>query len=741
MENNTKKISNIDFEKECFKYYEDFDEYSKLMEKCESLLEKSKLIGDELVLSKGKRDIQIAAKLYHESKELIAEIEQNKAYLNNILEKDKDEDIEGLLAVLYEKYKDRSNELNNISNKLKNEIGKYGEEIENKEKYKNEIDKNIKVLDSEKTTEGVYIKQFDDKVTELNEKNNEFAWEKNPLVNDYESSLLREYNEVLSKRKIKIIEEEEEQAKEYKIIKEEIKKIEEDKHHKELEKSTGGVKLQQIKKDLENYREEYRKIYNEVKVYGFEENIFFDNEFIAEELKSLVDKRESEINRLTLEKSMVMQLGESLKAGQLQTLPDEVFEFLNKNEIDFQYGYKWLLEYKGENLKNNLYMEDLRILPYSLIMEENDLIKFKKLDKSYNIASVIPIISYEYISDIIENNYVNSKDNGILFHTSFDINLLDGDYVAKKIEKYGNELNRIDQDSKKIKDSIGKISNTGYRYNDFISKYNKNTKKAVEDSVNKLGERINDLEDQIAKGIDLIKGMNDKLEVLDKSMKVMGEEEKKLEDILSTYRQLEKEYDGYQENKENLSRIGKDLKKKTKELSSLEKEMIELKDIRDTKKREKDENKRLIEGIILKTSSIEIKEFDQESIENIKNHPYYEETLDSLEIKYEAYNKNHGDVDTIRKLIESYTTQLREKTAGINSLNLYEEDYAGSVYDETHYSQLINEIGIKEKEINEIKEEITTNNGIVEEKKKTLVKFKGNILLRYNREKLTARDE
>jgi hypothetical protein len=738
---NEEEIRNIGFEKECYKYYSDIDGIKEIEKECSLLIEELEKFKKECDGADNDMKCQKAAELYDLINEDKSKIDREQARLKQRMADEDEEQFELIARILQEKYNQLKKESEKICNNLRIEKE---ELIIQKKENSNDIERlalEIDSIRSDQTEKNLLIKQFDDKVKELNERNRDFQWNKNPLIDDYEPSLLRNYNNNLEGRKNDIFERNSSLESESGNAEEKIKSLDRENKEKEIEKSSLTQQLKQAETRLHDYKKEYASVFEEVRVYGFDEERFHDNELLAQELNLIVSEKETELKHLTLEKSMVMEASESLKAGRLYSLPEEFVDFLDRESIGFQYGYKWLLDYEGEKLPRTLHTEYLKILPYSLIVEENDLIRFREAAKNYNIERVIPMVSYQFIAGIIDNEDSDIERDGLLLHTSFDEKLLETDYVKNKVDSYEDRLINIDTNSEVIKKSLEVVRGVIFGYKNFVSRYDSDSFDKLTHSVQGLKEVIERLESETKANSEAIEKINDSLKEMASATKEIEKKLKHLEKTIELYLDIEKEYKNYTANREERARIRKTLKENKSKLDGLKKSLDKLAEGINDLDRKLVDGRFGIENIENKKTALGLSESEKWKSETLERHELFMESIDQLEGRYGEHEKKSGDIEDIKKLIGTYSEYMKKNEVELKSLRLVEEDYIDISYDLERLVILDAEVKILRQKIADQDKSISSKEGIIHDRQKKCNELKEAILERYRREEIFPREK
>lgn len=723
---NRSMANHIKFEEACYKYYKKEDDYKKVLADIKELEKSIEGLKDKLAITQNLKNQQEAIRIYGNVKSLKAKILLKEASLAQALSKEEDVDIELLMSVLYQKYQSEKITLQERIKRTEGLVASKTDEIEAYVKDHKKLESTIRDDEAGQTRKQYVIKQYEEKISNLNVTNDAFKWEKHPLLQTFEMEDLTSYMMDLRREHNRLKSKEEHTTRSIKdneiSIEESYAKISSAK----IEVTSAEHRYEATKKDLEKYLRAHETISREIITYGIQKEKIFDVESVIDDLNGLIDERKMAISQYTVDRSMIVQMGESLKAGRLYTLPEEVLNFLDTNGIAFEYGYQWLRSYQGEKIPDTLYMKYLRALPYALIMSQKDLDRFRALDKSYKLSSIIPIISQNYIKDMFESKALAEADGGLLYHTAFDALLLEQSHLKEKIKNIEDRIREIDHKEKQVNENIAKLQSILYRYEDFIKTYDLDSY-----------ERLVQLRDEEEVGL---KKWYEEIQLSEAALTKFQEELNQLKNlklecerallelgsIIKIYKELAEAFPTYELNVEELGQI-------EKTLTSNRKVLEELKTTIDDEKQKAQLTKKLIESHKAEMSDLESKMSSMgssmTSIDHVNpDHPYFIESQEMLEAKVDVYSRNHGDAANIQELLKTYHKNLKIEENKLLELDIDKGIYMEGVFDNEVFVMASNTWNQQTKDLSSLNKNHSIKEALAADKESQLLSMKEDIL-------------
>lgn len=736
---NRKEQQWIKFEEESYNYYKKWDENElRTQEAIKLQIEKNEL-DDKFRHTQLLKNTQEAIKLYHAIIKLEEKVTVKQEELRFILDDEKEFDIDALMAVLLEKYGVEKVRLNTFKTEQLEALKVIEDQIKTLSDTELRLNKEVQSDRDQETRYLTLINQFEERVNQMNAENPEFKWEKHPLLKEYDLVWLETYLESIRVKSGQIHDavknlENQIHVHDSEIIANESILSEEKVALNALENTASSQN-----NELKKYKEKCHILQQSLEQYGILKDTFFYNDEVNSLLMLMIEEREKKWHHLILEKAILTQRMESLKAGQLNALSDDFASFLDVHHIRYEFGYNWLLNYKGDTIPESLYLEKLTAMPYALIMSDDDLNRFNGLIKTYHLTMVIPILTHEYIHAALKGESTDSDKTGLYYHTSFDKKLMDAGYREREISKYEAELIRIDDDSEHIQIGINIIRKLYYEYHDFVKVYDATSEKRFVGQYEATLVEIERLGDTIKNREQLIMVTRDQASNERATLKQREEDSRLVTSLIHQYMQLKEHYLTAQSHIDKKNQIHLKIVHNEQNLMKLKSEMEQDNTKRSNIILKNEKNDEALEKINLDIIKFEsaVKTGSKQSIEN---HPFRLETIKTLEAKFTAYSQSHGQVTDIQNLIDEWQGQINEKSGELVKLQVLETDYKTLSYDAAQHRALTESIQLLQKEISQKAESLTKLEAVIESKQKDLEILRNEILGQFGEVTLALRE-
>lgn len=733
---NRQEQQTIKFEESSYEFYKKWDENLSRIEEAKDLQLKIVDLNKKFQETQHQKNIQEATKLHHSIEKTEKELRVKQAELRLILDHESDFEIDALMRVLYEKYGLEQDRLTLLKDEYSEALRSLDEGLKSLNERATRLSHEIRAGRDQEMAYLTRIEQFDERVYQMNGENPEFKWEKHPLLNDYDPGLLETYLVGLQVDLDRILEE-------IKNLEVQIDNDDQEILSNERTLSDEKVGLNELenratneKKELEKFSERYANIQDLFSQYGVSEDSLFKKDEVETQLALMIQERELKRQHLVLEKAIVTQRMESLKAGQLNALSEEFASFLDGHQIRYEFGYNWLLNYRGDEIPESLYLEKLKILPYALIMDGEDLNRFKGLVKTYHLTMVVPIVTHEYIRGVLKGTDESLNQEGLDYHTAFDSKLMDHEYRDKEILKYENEVYKIDEDSLRIQEGIGRIRKVRYTYDEFLNDYDWQSKDCLTQAYERTFGEIERLKKTIEERALFITRTREALINKRRKLREKEESSRLTASQLNHYLQLKDDY------LQVLTLIG--LKNQVHlKITENERTLTSIQTEIDLKKSDKVTliNKIAKNDELLGRTKLERTRFQAAAEgEAPKNHPFYNETIQNLEAKYTAYSQSHGQVKDIQALVDEWQGQISGKKELLGGLNVPESSYLSQTYDPFLDRELVERIHKIEKDLKQFDTDLIKKETAIEINRKELEKLKEKILSEFNAGALASRE-
>lgn len=671
-----------------------------------------------------------SARLYGELKGYELDVVRKRQELDQLLAEDSVDEISELEEVLHVKYMDIEEETQVLLSEdqtlvktLEADEKRLEAEAAELEKGKQDLSNQIAVWENK-------VQEFEDQVHALNQSNDEFHWEKHVLIGDYEELHLKEYVRTQEERRDGLKRSIDDLHKKKDELKVKEEGLGEKLHQVDVNKARNELQLNQEKMQLNELIEEEDHLFEGVRVLEVGRDSLYDESFVTDQIEEVLAAKEERINHLIIEKAMTEQMMESLREGRLISLPEQVEVFLDDHDIDYRLGYQWLMEYEGERIGPEVYMDRINVLPYALIMDDSTYSRFQGLTKHYHMNMVLPIVSEGYIRACMSGN--GSQVEGMTYHTAFDEGLLDAGNVDREIDELSARLKDIQEEMIRLGTSRGDYQTLLIRYRGFVASH-----EAQE--IDDRKKRFLELEDQLAEAaaeIERIGGwkleckeavvaLTREIEGLDRSLVDQLE-------VLSRYSQLAAAFEVIAEVKVGLSGAKKEIGVVAMSIQTNQAEVLRTQDrIRETRQRlirhkEKIEDAgKQMEGFVL-----------EREVDLVRTVSLFQESLEILLTRYETFSKALGERKSIEEALQVYQGQVKERRFKLDEIGLSEEEFGEVDYDELRYDEVYKRLIELEKAFSDLDGELKHEKGGLGELGRGLVELRNKVLSDHSKEEL-----
>lgn len=626
------EINDIEYEKLSFEIYKKEDELSRIESREQEINESIKNIEENIEKYTREKNIQECAEKREDYQEASQKTQEIEIKLKMKQEEDKNlaPKRENVGFSLKNYYLKKTEELNEKLNENDVELSKTKKDIlDVKAKIdftENELQKIMQNIGENKSKKNM----FDLEEEQFNIKyKKEF---KRNILGFYEENFVNEQNSKYDSDLYSLSKKIEKSIYEKNDIDEKIKKYEREKEELIKESSYLENKSSTLESKLDDMEKIISKRKDILKYIDSGEEYLFDGNYIASKLKNKIDLFDKSIEKISIKKSKKEQELKKITSGEMVELSDDIKEVFKKKDIYVGYGMQWLKKNNLSEEENLKIIKNNPLLPYSIILNREDLNKLKEEKLDIFTSYPIPIALRESLEEIvgdIENEILII--NKLAFLVSFNKNLLDEEKLKAMILKLELNIEKINQEIQNTREDKKKYEGFSYYIleNSITKKEYEILKKEIEDIKTQLkenGESLIELKDKL-------KNLSKNQEEIQKDISNLNIEKNALKNQWEDFKVFSNKYDAYVISVETLD-----------ELTIIKEEKISYKE---AKINEKDElNQKL------------------DLLEKEKR-----DTLDSLKatkdknIKYEKYTKGeiiHKDVEDLEAEYETLTKEISE---------------------------------------------------------------------------------
>lgn len=377
------------------------------------------------------------------------------------------------------------------------------------------------------------------------------------ILGSYEAGTLQICQQIYEQDLEKAVRERTESQKKWEADKETIRGQErrlEDKKEALIHKK---IKIQKQTGRYQTYEKELEDRKAVLKYLDMEERYLLDRERILdvsgrklrelEELRRNLEKEED-----TLEKEYT-----GLTSGKVLELPEKLENELKNLDIHAVYGMEWLKKNGYSQKKNQELVRRNPFLPYALILTRQEMEKLGRNGKNICTSFPVPIVEREKLEEVQEK-YADKivRFPGISFYILFNENLLDEEKLQAMIWEKRQKLEKIGQAV-----LLRKKEYAEYFQRQEMIKNQTVTKESwqeVQETLEKLEEEKKRLEKEIrddSQSLEKLKKDHDELQAfIARAGMEIQRQRQKLED----FKQLKRDYDSYESNREVLEKCKKE---------------------------------------------------------------------------------------------------------------------------------------------------------------------------------------
>ncbi len=429
-------------------------------------------------------------------------------------------------------------------------------------------------LIGEKYETNTVIKGYNDKEEQFNQTYHQ-KLQRN-ILGYYEEETLSLLKHQEEKEKESIVRELAEAITKQQVVVLEVKKL--DRELGENKEQVGKLQeqLRNQRKQVENYEARIRECKIVLQYVSMNEDNVFDKEAIIAAFDNKIKQLEEQKRLKQKRKEELEGEKERLTSGKLLELPKEVSEFFDAQNIGYLYGMDYLRQQNGLHQKQEELLEANPVLPYSIILSEQELIRLQKLTIPFYTSYPIPIIKREQL--LRKQDSTSSVE---LFY-SFNEHLLKEEALKQLIEDKMQELNAVIDNIETIDREL-----TLYRSKRGIIEYQAVSKEEYDNvclELEQVEARKSEVEEnlhEVTQNLDQLKKNDSELEQL---IKIKEQESREKNNLLSDLDKLEIAYGKYKE-----AIVYRDLL--AKKITHIEEQLRSLLELRETLSNKKEELK------------------------------------------------------------------------------------------------------------------------------------------------------
>ncbi len=346
---------------------------------------------------------------------------------------------------------------------------------------------------------------------------------------------------------------------------------------------------------------------------------------------------------------------------------------LEKNSIYCVTGSEWLAAQDINEDQKESYIEYQPLLPYSVIIESNQVKSVQRVIKqSKKLSQDFPIIfiiknNIKMSSDKVQTDFLEVTQGNFYLYKPDDLDL----YISKsKFTQYKNSIEEKlkikKEDNVKLIEIEHIMSSLKHQMDTFYNEYQKSTVTTWNNNVQDINSKISEIDSEVT---ELDKNMRSTKKEQDEQRTKLNEllkVIKKQEDIFGRIKEYEELYKMYAEKKEQSNTV-------IEKVSSLTNEIKKANESKENNKGEQRKTASLIEDFSSKFNEHQ-EDFEKYNLDTViegdtgsENYINLKQEVDTILSDLED---KQSDRSTIEELLNNYTISYTEKKEEINELKI-----------------------------------------------------------------------
>ena len=227
-----------------------------------------------------------------------------------------------------------------------------------------------------------------------------------------------------------------------------------------------------------------------LKYLDLPEKKLFDTTLIMDRLQIKIASLETVLNKNAAKDREIRATLAQYEHGFLGLTPT-LTKFFQDLDIPITYGLEWLKRHKASFVEKQKLVERHKLLPYALIIEENDWQKISEASQKVPTETPIPLI----LRQSLAKDRARLPEEGLHFYAHFDQAILDAETLAKRIQSLNDQLAKIasEQEARNreldgYRERLTQIKRQAVTENGY-----KQSKQAVQDLLKKIDQLKNEL--------------------------------------------------------------------------------------------------------------------------------------------------------------------------------------------------------------------------------------------------------
>jgi hypothetical protein len=697
-------IEDIKYEGISTEFYDLEDDAKEIAFQIEAVKEEEKYTNDKIADFQKQQRILECAKIYEEYVKASKDVQKWENQIEITKEKNKNlaperEKIGYTLKKYYEVIQDETLEnLTENEESIKNT--KYN--IEETKKEINIINKKLQEKSGEMGSTQTKINSFSKEEENFNSAYKK-SFSRNILgyyTHDFIHRISLEYNNMSIKKEkdvVNVIKLYEEKSIEVKI--------------KEREKediigdisclSNELINMKNRKSIFDNEIEERKRI---IKYIGVDESKLFNKEYIVKEFNNKILTLKEDENRLIINLSKLEEEQKKLQTGKTLEIPKDMEDKLRQRDIKIIHGMEWLKKNNYRQQENLKFIENNPFLPYSLIMEQEDLIKLEKEELGVFTSHPIPIVKRDTLT-LKSSEKINGvcSLNGVTFFIAFNNKLINEEELKILFNAKQNELDRLRETLKNRRDDISFYENNKKIIE--FSSLDSGTYEKLEKNIILKQKELNIKEESLNEIRDIIEDINKIINNANDERRITESELLQLKREIKDFNTLSNRYEAYIKDKKKFEELNKAINSftankanKEKELEDFEGSLLNFRELSTNLKTK------------LKEVNNSLNKYSQYS-----NGEIIKKDIEDLEARYESLSKEiSSDIQLLEDNLRESNERLKSKEEDLinksEEYTLPEKEYKEVTYDRFKEEEVKRELKTFLEALSKVKDKINELN-------------------------------
>jgi hypothetical protein len=456
---------------------------------------------------------------------------------------------------------------------------------------------------------------------------------------------------------------------------------------RELERSIERNRMEREKKEKEGEVAENKfEIFSDVEIKLIKEtyqlltiqikdNLFNEKDEILLKSERVEQKYENEIIKKSIEMDNVEKIQRIIenKGYHIHTELEAVKEYLVQNGVDVVLGVEWITKVQMDEQAKKELLKKNPLLPVSILVENVQITKVKRILNSFKDELSIPIILID--KSTIEKQQEKEEiyqveDSSYIFH-HFKVRLTMEDWESY-LDELGERLKGMEDEREELKSKLNEVQEYQRNIGLFWKQYNPNSRMELKTHLNEIEKQIRTLDEVKTKLMSEIQERQAKHEKVIRNWKEKEQERIEVSDKTKKLSNFMKRYS-------DINNIREQLKKVIDQIKKLEEEINKLEGLFETlEKSSNEENERYHH---FKTK-IELLKKDSDDYEIQKNQEVTETTEEEFRETFEKYKvlredyssdaRRLGDLESAlsnyKELIERATSDMKRNGFSVEAM-------------------------------------------------------------------------